>query len=76
MPCFDGMHCADLLMSESNVGALPIVVGDFVAACVRVHHSAMHHGHAQEGVWLLVKTSETIVSGSVHRHFEYKQRLI
>ena len=42
MPCFDGMHCADFLMSESSEGSLPIVVGDFVAAYVRVHHRGRH----------------------------------
>jgi hypothetical protein len=50
MPCFDGMHCADLLMSESNEGSLPIAVGDYVAvharmSCVSggVPHDDTHH---------------------------------
>jgi hypothetical protein len=35
MPCFDGMHCVDFLMSESTVGAFVVVVGDFVAVRAR-----------------------------------------
>jgi hypothetical protein len=36
MPCFDGMHCCRFSMSESNVGALPFAVGDYVAARARM----------------------------------------
>lgn len=35
MPCFDGMHCADLSKPESTVGALPIVTGNGVAVHMR-----------------------------------------
>jgi hypothetical protein len=49
MPCFDGMHCCRFSMSESNVGALPFAVGDYVAArarmscvCVRVSGGVPH----------------------------------
>jgi hypothetical protein len=42
MPCFDGMHCVDFLMSESSEGSLPIAVGDFVAVHARTSRGMPH----------------------------------
>jgi hypothetical protein len=80
MPCFDGMHCVDFSKPESNEGSLPIAVGDYVAVhartYVRVHHGVCLMWTRARGGVLAGGDVRDYVSGSVHRLFEYKQRLI
>ena len=70
MPCFDGMHCVDFSKPESTVGAFVVVVGDFVAAYVRVHHGVGMMRTCNAGGVPVAKGFRDYVSGKMVQGFK------